>query len=219
MTMPCDTTSLSLTVPQRGVAGLLLRNDSMIGKDIKLIGLSGAIGAGKSAVGRHLFDSYGYKEVTFKKEFVIKILSSLGIEWGHQDYEMYINIFYDRELKDKPNELLNGKTPRQVMFSFSDWARSIDPYVFIKPVEQKIQKFIYQLEGRLVISDIKFDNEAEMIKRHGGLIWHIERKNNPFSVKTEHESEHGIDDKYIDRIIWNDGDMDQLRAEIARAIG
>ncbi|WP_139225318.1 hypothetical protein [Nitrosomonas sp. Nm34] len=68
---------------------------------------------------------------------------------------------------------------------------------------------------KLVLSDVRFDNEAQMIKRNGGVIWHIERKNNPFAVNTGHESERGIDDRYIDQIICNDRDMDQLRVEVA----
>ena len=57
-----------------------------------------------------------------------------------------------------------------------------------------------------------------MIKRNGGVIWHIERKNNPFAVNTGHESERGIDDRYIDWVIHNDGDMDHLRGEVAGAM-
>ncbi|SDW38123.1 hypothetical protein [Nitrosomonas communis] len=57
-----------------------------------------------------------------------------------------------------------------------------------------------------------------MIKRNGGVIWHIERKNNPFAVNTEHESERSIDDKHIDWVIHNDVDLDHLRAELADAM-
>ncbi|SDW38074.1 Dephospho-CoA kinase [Nitrosomonas communis] len=37
---------------------------------IKLIGLSGAIGAGKSTVAQHLRDLYGFYETIFKEDMV-----------------------------------------------------------------------------------------------------------------------------------------------------
>jgi hypothetical protein len=83
----------------------------------------------------------------------------------------------------------------------------------VRRVENKIVHF-----NRNLLSDVRFENKAQMIKRNGGVIWHIERKNHPFAVNTGHESEHGIDGRYIDWVIHNDGDMDQLRAEVARAM-
>jgi hypothetical protein len=71
---------------------------------MKLIGLTGAIGSGKSEAARFLSDKYGYKEITFKAEFVRRIFLSLGICDRHPDYEIYLNLFYDQELKDKSNE-------------------------------------------------------------------------------------------------------------------
>jgi hypothetical protein len=130
-------------------------------------------------------------------------------------FEVDGQIFHDRELKEKPDAALFGRSPREVMQSFgTDWGRKlIHPDIWVRRVENKLVHF-----NRCLLSDVRFDNEAQMIKRNGGVIWHIERKNNPFAVNTGNESEHGIDDRYIDWVIHNDGDMDQLRAEIANAM-
>ncbi|TYP74177.1 MULTISPECIES: deoxynucleotide monophosphate kinase family protein [Nitrosomonas] len=171
--------------------------------DIKLIGLSRAIGAGKSTVAQHLCSSYGFTELTFKNSMV-HCLAHI--------FEVDGQIFHDRELKEKPDAALFGRSPREVMQSFgTDWGRKlIHPDIWVHRVENKIVHF-----NRCLLSDVRFGNEALMIKRRGGVIWHIERKNNPFAVNTGYESEHGIDDRYIDQIICNDGDMDHLRAEVA----
>ncbi|AKH38338.1 MULTISPECIES: hypothetical protein [Nitrosomonas] len=144
----------------------------------KLIGLAGAIGSGKSQVGRLLSDKYGYKEIMFKTEFVRRILLSLDIVNGHPDYEIYFNLFYDRKLKDKPSKLLGESTPREVMFSFSDWARSIDPDTSVKPTELKIKTYLKLKTQSLldiVVSDVRFEDEAQMIKKNGGTIWQVKR--------------------------------------------
>ncbi|SFI31029.1 deoxynucleotide monophosphate kinase [Nitrosomonas sp. Nm34] len=206
MTMPHDTTSPQPTFPRHGVTGLFLGNDSMIGKEIKLIGLSGAIGAGKSTVAQLLKNSYGFSETTFKEDMVCCLAYI---------FEVDMDIFNDRALKEKPHDDLLGRSPREVMQSFgTEWGRKlIHPDIWVKRVKNLIGHY-----PRLVLSDVRFDNEAQMIKRKGGVIWHIERKNNPFVVNTGHESEHGIDDRFIDQIICNDRDMDQLRAEVAGAM-
>ncbi|MDV6343277.1 hypothetical protein R2Q26_01690 [Nitrosomonas sp. Is37] len=91
------------------------------------------------------------------------------------------------------------------------------PDIWVKRVEIAIE-YGSKSCRECVLSDVRFDNEAEMIKRNDGVIWHIERKNNPFAINTEYESEHGIDGEYIDWIIHNDGDIDQLQTEIACAL-
>jgi hypothetical protein len=184
---------------------------------MKLIGLNGAIGSGKSEAARFLSDKYGYKEITFKAEFVRRIFLSLGICDRHPDHEIYLNLFYDQELKDKSNELLGGLTPREVKLSFSGWVRSIDPDAFVKPTELKIKtysKLKTQSLLDIVVSDVRFDNEAQLIKRNGGVIWKIERQNNPFKIKSSHESEKDLDKKYIDLTIHNDGSLDDLAIAI-----
>jgi dephospho-CoA kinase len=73
--------------------------------DIKLIGLSGAIGAGKSTVAKHLCDSYGFTELTFKNSMV-HCLAHI--------FEVDGQIFHDRKLKEKPDAALFGRSPREV---------------------------------------------------------------------------------------------------------
>lgn len=65
----------------------------------------------------------------------------------------------------------------------------------------------------IIIKDIRFENEAEYIRKHNGEIWHIIR---PDAQKVNsHESEAGIQYQTEDRKIMNTGTIDQLRANVA----
>lgn len=174
---------------------------------IKLIGLTGAIGAGKSTVANILYGSYGFTELTFKNAMV-HCLAHI--------FEVDGQIFYDRELKEQPHAALFDRSPREVMQSFgTDWGRKmVHSDIWLRRVENKLVHF-----PRCVVSDVRFLNEAEMIKFNNGLIFHIKRKNNPFAVATKHESEYGLLGGLIDGVIDNDGDLDGLRAAVADLLG
>ena len=57
-------------------------------------------------------------------------------------------------------------------------------------------------EDRAVISDVRFKNEADAIKRIGGQVWRINR--NGVGPVTNHSSETDLDDYDFDHIIDND---------------
>ncbi|SFJ02765.1 hypothetical protein [Nitrosomonas sp. Nm34] len=72
--------------------------------EIKLIGLSGTIGTGKSTVAQHLCSSYGFTELTFKMDMVCCLAYI---------FEVVMGTFNDRALKEKPHDDLLGRSPRE----------------------------------------------------------------------------------------------------------
>ncbi|WP_341669684.1 deoxynucleotide monophosphate kinase family protein [Alcaligenes sp. SDU_A2] len=66
----------------------------------------------------------------------------------------------------------------------------------------------------LLIKDIRYENEADFIRRHGGEIWHIERPGNP--VISQHSSEWGVARQPEDRLILNNAGLHELAAQVAR---
>jgi hypothetical protein len=66
-----------------------------------------------------------------------------------------------------------------------------------------------------VIKDIRFENEAAFWRRHNGEIWHIVRKN---AIKVNlHSSEDGIEIADNDKIIENNGTLEELRIKVDHA--
>lgn len=67
----------------------------------------------------------------------------------------------------------------------------------------------------LLIKDIRYENEADFIRQHGGEIWHIERPGNP--VISQHSSEWGIERALQDQVILNDSGLEELAAKVNAA--
>jgi len=63
-------------------------------------------------------------------------------------------------------------------------------------------------EANNVISDVRFDNEADWIRDNGGTIVHIIRPNQ--ELVNVHSSESGIITHHTDELILNDGSLDKL---------
>ena len=68
-------------------------------------------------------------------------------------------------------------------------------------------------EDDLVITDVRFRNEAVAIKKLGGQVWRIVRPG--VGALNSHISEHALDDWEFDRIINNDGTIENLMKAIA----
>lgn len=65
-----------------------------------------------------------------------------------------------------------------------------------------------QLEG-VVISDVRFPNEADAIREWGGQVWRVVRPGMP--LVEAHVSETAMDDYVVDHVIPNDGTLEDLK--------
>lgn len=67
----------------------------------------------------------------------------------------------------------------------------------------------------VVITDLRFENEADRVKQLGGAIWEVQR---PGLEPDGHLSEEPLPRKYIDRVINNSGDIVALTQEVQAAL-
>ena len=70
--------------------------------------------------------------------------------------------------------------------------------------------------GTFVVTDVRFDDEAEWVREQGGQIWHIKRDeadNAEVGIKG-HASEAGIDIYPQDTIMWNNGSLQELYRKV-----
>jgi hypothetical protein len=68
----------------------------------------------------------------------------------------------------------------------------------------------YNENSRWIITDVRFPNEAEAIKKHGGIVIRINR-----DVDTNnHLSETALDDYEFDYVIDNNSDMYKLALDV-----
>lgn len=154
----------------------------------RLIGLTGRKQSGKSTAARYLRDTYGFRHADFADP--IRALIAYVINTTVEDME---------PVKELPQPALGGKTPRDGMKLLgTEWGRTmIHPDVWVMAMAPHIRT-----TPRLVIADVRFDNEAQLIVDHGGHIIEITRST---TTQDDHASEAGIDRGYIHSTISNDG--------------
>tara|TARA_R100000951_G_scaffold11277_1_gene9399 strand:- start:37 stop:594 length:558 start_codon:yes stop_codon:yes gene_type:complete len=166
----------------------------------QLIGLySHAPGSGKSTVAGML---KGYKRLSFAdplRKFSAQILSSLG----------YNGLACSRDKKEEKIAEL-GVSPRQMMQTLgTEWGRScIHPDLWIMVAAGAVERQLKR--GRnVVIDDVRFPNEAEMIRRLGGELWLVDRPGVVY--EGGHASEGALADVLPDVVVHNSGSLEPLR--------
>ena len=119
-----------------------------------------------------------------------------------------------REWRERPNELfekilgVKGATPRMFLQQFStECVRGWRPNFWVDMLSVSLEEAL-QRGLNVCITDLRFDNEAEMIKKYDNSyiikIMNVEQVEE--KPKSNHISEKGIDKKYIDFGVMNFGD-------------
>jgi hypothetical protein len=172
----------------------------------KLIALTGPKGVGKSTFARRI-----QAETTVLPRD-IQIVSFAGPLKRMLFAILPAEAFFP-EGKEDPKFGLCGKTPRFLMQTLgTEWGRQIiGEDVWVEAVKSQILASSAQT---ILIDDLRFPNEAEMVKEMGGEVWVVKR---PFHTKTDHGSEHasekGIPTQLIDGVVTVGGEHDTWLAE------
>lgn len=119
------------------------------------------------------------------------------------------------EGKRRPLPEFGGKTGRELMQTLmTDWGRQMVSQDLWVRVCARMMLHSVAANLLLVLDDIRFDNEADVIAGLGGTIIEITR---PGKVRGNHPSERGIQRDWIDRFIANDGTVADLQASACAA--
>ena len=70
---------------------------------------------------------------------------------------------------------------------------------------------------RIVFTDVRFPNEAEMIKLMMGEVWRVQRPG--YVPVNDHPSESAMDDWKFDRIVLNNAGLDSLKSQVKDNLG
>lgn len=160
-----------------------------------LIGLSGRAGSGKSTAAAFL-RGYGFVEMAFADS--LKEAAARLFDLNHEQVHGVLKEVRAARI---------GKTPRQIMQEFGDACRSIWPEVFISCLRRRLFRF----DGRAVVSDVRFLNEARALEQLGGMLVRIERPGLQGVGHPGHASEHQLDGwEGWSYILHNDGDLYQF---------
>lgn len=167
----------------------------------RLIGLTGRKRAGKSSVAAILVAEFGFVEVSFAAPLRGFVAGLLGC--SVEDMEAF---------KEDPHPVLGGKSPRYAMQTIgTEWGRDmIAGDLWVRVARRRIQQLLKNGQ-RVVVSDVRFPNEAELVLELGGYGWRVQRPG--LSDNDSHISEAGLPDHWISAEIENDGDLNDLAIE------
>lgn len=175
-----------------------------------LIGLHGLAGSGKDTVASHL---QGQNSAFYRYAFAEPIRAGLKAMLRISPL-MFNHPHKERTLPDI------NLSPRQLMQSLgTEWGRAcVNPDLWIILADQ-IRIEAWSRRQPLVITDVRFENEAHWVRTHGYL-WHISRPNNPrHSIHADHTSEQGIEYKPLDDFwIENNGTLTDLQDRVKQTL-
>jgi hypothetical protein len=109
-----------------------------------------------------------------------------------------------------------GKSYRQMAQTLgTEWGRQqVNENLWVLAAYEKVKQF-HEAGFHAIVTDVRFENEAEFIRSKGGVVWHIFR---PDAIKVNsHVSEAGVKFVEGDMTIVNNGTLNDLLTEVCDA--
>lgn len=172
-----------------------------------LIGITGRARSGKDTAANILVKRYGYSQTAFAEP--LKRMAAIFCN----EPEALLHDDVDKESVCH----LHGKTRRQILQLLG--TECVKPHfgedVWVRHLFERLNSGVYG--PRVVITDVRFDAEADAIQEAGGYLLHIERDAAGLSgAAASHKSEAGINPDKVDFYIANNGTLGELAHELEK---
>lgn len=170
---------------------------------MKLIGITGKARSGKDTAASYLAHKLGLIQYSFATPMKTAIKAMLGLSDEHMD----------GDLKDAKIPWL-GVSPRRIMQTLgTEWGReTIREDLWVVLAHRQWDQINSPAEDTfhtgMIVPDVRFEDEADFIRRNGGLMIHIKRD---AAARVEHhKSEAGVRVCAGDLVIANNGTVNDL---------
>lgn len=138
-----------------------------------LIGLTGRAGAGKSTVAHHLEDEWAFEHFALADPILSMVLA-LFEETGISETWAIA-----RALKEQPVPTLGVSYRRIAQTLGTEWGRQVmGPDFWLRVAAHKLRQARLH-EAKVVISDVRFANEAQWVIKQGGVLVRVLRPDLP----------------------------------------
>lgn len=176
---------------------------------IKLIGIHGKARAGKDTFANFLVENHGFTKMAFADPIKWAVASAFGIPLGE---------VYSDEFKTTAHPTWN-LTGRQILQQFGTEAMrgTFGRHFWVRRWMMDYGKL--RTVSSVVVSDVREEHEAEVIRELGGLIVHLRRDNAGLGgVEGNHSSEAGIKVEERDIVITNNDTLQRLEVETSNVV-
>ena len=165
-----------------------------------IIGLTGYAQSGKDTVAKILVERYGFTRIAFADKIKEVLLELDPIMYSGGRLSVIVKDFGWEVAKTKPEVRRLLQTLGVSLRNHIDesvWINAtFRPYDFTKK--------------NVVVSDVRFENEARMVKTMGGQLWRIKRLG--IDAVNAHVSETQMDGYNVDQIFVNNGTIEDLES-------
>lgn len=194
---------------------------------MKIIGLTGRARHGKNTAATLITEAWGRRRA--KPSTIMAFADPLKRECA-EAFGVDPRMFYDDAMKDAPQQYLRLENcrlqefvklcladrfqvllhePQRPRFIAQTWGtelrRAQDPLYWVKKLQAELVDAKSRGFGLAVVTDVRFENEAEMIKAAGGDIWKVVRPGMPpLRAGSTHQSEREMESMRVDAILTND---------------
>jgi hypothetical protein len=174
----------------------------------RLIGLVGVRRSGKDTAAQ-ILDNIGYRNIKFAeplKAMLRTYLEYAGVNANH------IERIIDGDLKEASREVFGHRSARYAMQTLgTEWGRNLMASdLWVDLCMRRCSMF-----NKAVVTDVRFPNEVEAIRKAGGKIVRITRPNTEVD---NHTSESLTLTLPVDLEIANDGTISDLHMKVLQAV-
>lgn len=155
-----------------------------------IIGFTGPMRAGKSTAAMHLVVSRGFVRLSFGsavRRDCAAMLASVGV--GEF-----------RDIEEAMRTTASKEEYRGLLQWYGVFQRGRDPEHWVEPVRARIE-MLMDRGLSVVIDDVRFNNEARMVRELGGHVICVESCR---AILSEHASEQDWQTMAVDAVLWND---------------
>jgi hypothetical protein len=181
----------------------------------KLIGITGLARSGKDTLAAHLVQAHGYSQYKMAGPLKQLLADRFGLSMDEVD---------SGDWRDKPNEQFGHKSNQcGNHFSLRSWMQWLGTeasrHVHGEDCWLNVMERHWHMElgAGMVVSDVRFDNEAQRVRTLGGVVICVTR---PGIARVEaHVSEKGVSKYLIDHNVRNDSDIPTFLRHAELALG
>jgi hypothetical protein len=206
---------------------------------LKLIGIGGVKGAGKNTAAEVLRDEYGFKEISFAMPLKKICANATGLDYDlfdsqhHKDQPFpggpvilrfttlqelikYASVY--GKISGDQAELIITTALRRSLNTPREMLQYVGTQLFRELVDREFWTKAFTKEAqkrdKVVVPDVRFPNEREVIRKLGGAMILIEREGHNSADSHASETSLGHPSEY-DFQITNDGTISKLHTNIS----
>ena len=187
-------------------------------RTFSLVGFTGELGAGKDEAGRAVSMHLGHARFAFGD--ALKRMLQQGLGLTHEQ------VHGSQQQKAEPIDWLDGLvTPRRMMQTLgTEWGRDlIHPDLWVLALRRELETHLINRRLNAVVTDVRFENEASMIRELGGVIIHVRRPKpkKPWWQRLfsrEHRSERPPKVRPGDFVVQNIGTVEDLHRAVLEVV-